>query len=72
MTPFFANKGYYLRLNLDPPQPNTNQEAQDLTKHIEDILEQLSANLLVSQEAQRSAANFHRTPAPSYQVRDQV
>ena len=47
MTSFFANKGYHPRLCLNPPQPSTNKEAQDLTQHIEDILEQLRANLLV-------------------------
>ena len=72
MTPFFANKRYHLRLILNPPQPSTNQEAQDLTQHMEVILEQFRANLLVSQEAQKSATNLHRTPAPSYQVGDQV
>ena len=41
MTPFFANKRYHPRLSLDPPQPSTNQEAQDLTQHMEDILQQL-------------------------------
>ena len=39
---------------------------------MEDILEQLRANLLVFQEAQRFAINLYRTLAPSYQVGDQV
>ena len=72
MISFFANKRYHLGLNLDPPQPSTNQEAQDLTQHMENILKQLRANLLVSQEAQKSAANLHITLALLYQVRNQV
>ena len=72
MTPFFANKKYHPRLSSNPPQPSTNQEAQDLTQHMKDILEQLRANLLVSQEAHKFAANLHRTPALSYEVEDQV
>ena len=39
---------------------------------MEDILEQLHANLLMSQKAQRNASNLHRTPATSYQIGDQV
>ena len=72
MIPFFANKRYHPRLSLNPPQPSTNQKAQDLTQHMEDIPKQLRANLLVSQEAQRFAANLHRTSASSYQMEDQV
>ena len=72
LTPFFANKGYHPRLSLNPPQPSTNQEAQDLTQYMINILKQLRANLLVSQKAHRSAANLHRTPAPSYQIKNQV
>ena len=71
MIPFFANKGFHLRLSLDSSQPTSNQEAQDLAQHMNDIIEQLRANLITSQEAQRSAANLH-SPAPFYQVGDQV
>ena len=72
MTLFFANKGFHPRLSLDLSQPTSNQEAQDLAHHMNNIIEQLRANLLMSQEAHWSAANFHRVPAPFYQVRDQV
>ena len=72
MTPFFANKGFLPRLSLDLSQLTHNQEAQDLDQHMNNIIEQLKASLLMSQEAQRSAANLHRVPAPFYQVGDQV
>ena len=66
MTPFFANKDFHPRLSLDLFQQINNQEAQDLTQHMNDIIEQLRANLLMLQEAQRSAANLHRVLAPFY------
>ena len=72
MTLFFANKGFYPRLSLDLSQPTSNQEAQDLALHMNDIIEQLKANLLMSQEAQQSAANLCKVPALFYQVGDQV
>ena len=37
-----------------------------------DIIKQLRANLLMSQEAQQSAANLYRVLAPFYQVEDHV
>ena len=72
MTPFFANKGVHPRLSLDLSQLTSNQEAQDLAQHMNNIIKQLKANLLTSQKAQRSAANLHRVLAPFYQVGDQV
>ena len=72
MTLFFANKGFNLSLSLDQFQPTSNQEAQDLAQHMNDVIEELRANLLTSQEAQQSAANLHRVLVPSYQVEDQV
>ena len=66
MTLFFANKSFYSRLSLDLSQPTSNQEAQDLAQHMNDIIKQLKANLLTSQEAQQSAANLHRVLAPFY------
>ena len=36
----FANKEFYQRLNLDTSQPAANEEAHDLMKHIDNILEQ--------------------------------
>ena len=37
-----------------------------------DVIKQLKANLLTSEEAQGSAAHLHRVLAPSYQVKVQV
>ena len=72
MTSFFANKHFHLMFNLDLSQPTSNQEAQDLAQHMNDVIEQLKANLLIIQEAQQSAANLYRVPAPFYQMKDQV
>ena len=72
MTLYFANKSFHSRLSLNLSQSASNQEAQDLVQHMNNVIEQLKANLLTSQEAQQSAANLHRVPPQSYQVRDQV
>ena len=47
MMSFFANKGFHPRLSLDISQPTDNQKAYDIAKHMENILEQLRANLLM-------------------------
>ena len=48
MTSFFANKLFHLRFSLNTSQPAANQEAYDLARHVNDILDQLHANLLMS------------------------
>ena len=48
MTPFIANNDFHPRLSLDLFQPTSNQEAQDLAQHMNDIIKQLKAYLLMS------------------------
>ena len=69
---FFANKKFYPRLSLNIFQLTNNQEAYNIAKHMENILEQLRDNLLMSQKVKKNAANFHQTPALSYQIGDNV
>ena len=70
MMPFGANKRFHLKLNLDTSQPTDSQKAHNFTKHINNILEQLYTNLLMSQITQKNAANLQETPTPSYKVDD--
>ena len=72
MTLFFANKEFHLRFSLETSQPAANPEAYDLAKHLNNILEQLSANLLMSQKDQQNSTNLHKTPAPAYSLRDHI
>ena len=72
MIPFFANKRFHPRLNLNIFQAINSKKAYNIAKHMEDILKQLLANLLIFQKAQKNAANFHQMLASSYELGDQV
>ena len=47
---FFANNGFHPRFSFNSSQLATNQKAHDLAKYMDNILEQLHANLLMSQK----------------------
>ena len=72
MSPFFANKGFHPRLSVMPASEAQDQDAEEISGAMTKILEQLQAELQLSQEAQTHTANLHHLPSPSYQPGDLV
>ena len=72
MSLFFANKGFHPQLSITPMGEACNQDAMEISGEITQILEQLQAELRLSQEAQAHAANLHQVLSPSYQTGDLV
>ena len=72
MSLFFANKGFHPQLSITPTSEACNQDAMEISGEMTQILEQLQAELQLSQEAQAHAANLHQVLSPSYQTGDLV
>ena len=72
MSLFFANKGFYPQLSITPTSEACNQDAMEISGEMTQILEQLQAELRLSQEAQAHAANLYQVPSLSYQTGDLV
>ena len=72
ISPFFANKGFHPRLSVTPASEAQNQDTEEISGTMTKILEQLQAELQLSQEAQTHTANLHCLPSPSYQPGDLV
>ena len=72
MSLFFANKEFYPQLSITPMSEACNQDAMEISGEITQILEQLQAELRLSQEAQAYATNLHQVLSLSYQTGDLV
>jgi len=83
VTPFFATHGYHPRMGIEPAEPiqsasRTQEEidsmlwASEYANHMEDILEELRAEMLFSQEGQERSANRRRGPAPVFHEGDRI
>ena len=72
MSLFFANKGFYLQLSITPTSEVCNQDTMEISGEMTQILEQLQAELRLSQEAQAHTTNLHQVLSLSYQTGDLV
>ena len=72
MSPVFANKGFHPQLSITPTSEACNQDAMEISGEMTQILEQLQAELRLSQEAQAHTANLHQVPSLFYQTGDLV
>ena len=72
MSPFFANKGFHPQLSITPTIEACDQDAMEISGEMTQILEQLQAELRLSQEAQAHTTNLHRVPSLCYQAGDLV
>lgn len=80
LTPFWANLGHHPRMGTEPITTTTRdvrtraqlESADQFVIRMDEILGFVRAEITNAQEAQETAANRHRQPAPSYQVGDTV
>ena len=72
MSLFFANKGFHPQLSITPTSEACNQDAMGISGEMTQILEQLQAELRLSQKAQAHTANLHQVLSLSYQTGDLV
>ena len=72
MSLFFANKGFHPHLSITPASEAQDPDTLEISGETTKILEQLQAELQLSQEAQAHTANLHQLPSPSYQAGDLV
>jgi len=83
ITPFFANHGYHPRMGLEPPQelsgpPRTDRErrkrlhADGYVEKIEQINQELQAQIIWAQGWQEEYANRHRDHASRRQIGDLI
>src|SRR6266436_1174077 len=50
VSPFFVNKGYHLRLTMDPIAPSSSLEAQHYVTDLDQLHSQLKASITEAQE----------------------
>src|SRR5258708_36711620 len=57
VSPFFVNKGYHLRLTMDPIAPSSSSEAQCYMTDLDQLHSQLKASIAEAQEHYQRAAD---------------
>ena len=72
MSLFFANKEFHPQLSITLMSEACNQDAMEISGEMTQILEQLQAELRLSQEAQAHTTNLHQVLSLSYQTGDLV
>ena len=74
MTPFFANYGYHLNLDLDTvpgAAPDTPDFQADTTK-LQRLNNYLRSEILLTRDSYKKYANQHRQPSPMYTPGDYI
>src|SRR5258705_4748573 len=57
VSPFFTNKGYHLRLTMDPIAPSSSSEAQCYVMDLDQLHSQLKASIAEAQEHYQRAVD---------------
>ena len=75
-SPFLANYGFHPRLDFEPLSRTNNSpeltNADEFATKMEEINAHLQNEMRLAQARYESTANYHRTPAPSFRVGDEV
>src|SRR5260370_2834836 len=66
VSPFFMNKGYHLRLTMDPIAPSSSSEAQCYVMDLDQLHSQLKASIMEAQEHYQRAVHHQWIPPPAF------
>src|SRR5260221_4059369 len=72
ISPFFANKGYHLRLSMNLLAPSSSSEAQHYMVYLDQLHSQLKASIAEAQERYQKAADHQWIPSPAFRIGDHV
>src|SRR5260221_11963469 len=70
ISPFFANKGYHLRLTTNPLALSLSSEAQCYMVDLDQLHSQLKVSITEAQECYQKAADRQWMPSPAFRIGD--
>src|SRR5258705_5651911 len=68
VSPFFANKGYHLRLSTNLLAPSSSSEAQRYMADLDQLHSQLKASIADAQKCYQKAVDHQRIPSPAFRI----
>ncbi len=72
ISPFFANKGYHLRLTTNPLALSLSSKAQHYVVDLDQLHDQLKVSITEAQECYQKAVDCQQIPSLAFRVGDQV
>src|SRR5258708_3020611 len=72
ISPFFANKGYHLRLLTNLLAPSSSSKAQHYMADLDQLHSQLKVLIAEAQECYQKAVDCQRMPSPAFRIGDHV
>ena len=72
VSPFFANKGYYLNITVHPKRDIASSWAHDFAIDLDELQNTLKAKISMAQQHYQKSADVWRSPAPDFKVGDKV
>src|SRR5258705_12733079 len=70
ISPFFANKGYHLRLTTNPLALSLSSKAQHYVVDLDQLHSQLKVSITEAQECYQKAADRQWMPSPAFRIGD--
>ena len=72
VSPFFANKGYYLNITVHPKCNIASSWAYDFAVDLNELQSTLKAEISVAQQHYQKSADVWCSPAPNFKVSNKV
>ena len=72
VSPFFANKGYYLNITIYPEHEIAFSRAYDFTIDLNELQSTLKAEISAAQQHYQKSTDVQCSPAPDFKVGDKV